>query len=638
MEIAPPTNTPPPQYTPPAPAPAPAPAAPKKRGEATDIRPKVKHDQKLTGSTVVDDWRRMTSDQIYALIEAGTPPFENITLSAGMRKANLGAINRVFLNHYHVKLKKADASGASGDTVLSHQDAMKIIESRELFKLEMADDIQQRVNQSENYQTVVKSMWDELTEEKRARWNEKAKQVDVAGDQSRLIVALPILFKALAAAGRVGPLEAMVLFSYHDEKQVVHTNSSRQDPVDRITGRKLAKSNSTSSLCTRFTSGRLKPCLLSKEEMCSHTNEEGFPIFPDVELSELTGKDVQILVRGFLTKIWGTQYNGSEIPWEKINTEPLSFYDKQKFKLPFPLSDPRAMSGGKAMALAEYFQEQGSVFRFQQPSARPPATASVASTSGSAVTPAHPIPSASTEGSEDTATPVATATAPTIRLTSGSECALTPLPAPFELTPEVERAITPLAVSYPSTPGSTLTATGQAAPASPAPPTPPMPSTSGTGGSNAAITPIAAGSIESTSGVNLLPFPTHCNAGNHFDCHSLAASPIGPASLTSKALATSGGRKGNVADAQRSNRVRLTAKAKMGTSEEAGLSGTTAPPKGKKQSRFWTYETVLVDGPAETTMDEGAVGTSRKRGRPAKNGEGMEDANGLQAARKKKRT
>ena len=34
-------------------------------------------------------------------------------------------------------------------------------------------------------------------------------------------------------------------------------------------------------------------------------DEEGFPIFPDVELSELTGKDVQILVRGFLTKIWG---------------------------------------------------------------------------------------------------------------------------------------------------------------------------------------------------------------------------------------------------------------------------------------------------------------------------------------------
>ena len=68
---------------------------------------------------------------------------------------------------------------------------MKIIESlqelraantgRELFKLEMADDIQQRVDQGKNYQTVVKSMWDELTEEKRAQWNEKAKQVDVAG-------------------------------------------------------------------------------------------------------------------------------------------------------------------------------------------------------------------------------------------------------------------------------------------------------------------------------------------------------------------------------------------------------------------------------------------------------------------------
>ena len=246
----------------------------------------------------------------------------------------------------------------------------------------------------------------------------------------------------------------------------------------------------------------------------------------------------------------GTQYNGSEIPWEKINTEPLSFYDKQKFKLPFPLSDPRAMSGGKAMALAEYFQEQGSVFRFQQrnqlvhppvstsgrqravspavsqsntsmseheASARPPATASVASTSGSAVTHAHPIPSASTEGSEDTATPMANATAPTIGLTSGSECALTSVDATaigstggsnaattpvatssIESTPEVECAITPVAVPYPLMPGSTSTATSQAAPASPAPP---MPSTLGTGSGDAAITPIAAGSIELTSGV-----------------------------------------------------------------------------------------------------------------------------------------
>ena len=116
-----------------------------------------------------------------------------------------------------------------------------------------------------------------------------------------------------------------------------------------------------------------------------------------------------------------------------------------------------------------------------------------------------------------------------------------------------------------------------------------------------------------------------------------AASPIGPASLTSKALAKSSGRKGSVAEARRS-RVRPTAKAQTGTSDEAGLSGTTAPPKGKKQSRFWTYETVLVDGLAEMTMDEGAVGTHRKCGRLVKNGEGTEDANGSQPARKKRRT
>lgn len=75
--------------------------------------------------------------------------------------------------------------------MVSHEDANKIVEcvrelraantGRELFKLQLADDIQRRVDEGENYQTVVKVMWDELTEDKRKQWNEEAKQVNIAG-------------------------------------------------------------------------------------------------------------------------------------------------------------------------------------------------------------------------------------------------------------------------------------------------------------------------------------------------------------------------------------------------------------------------------------------------------------------------
>ncbi|KAE9383738.1 hypothetical protein BT96DRAFT_951080 [Gymnopus androsaceus JB14] len=202
MSNAEPSNTPPPQYTP---APAAVPATRRKKGEATDIHPHIvdkiklkyieefemkvkKHDPKFTGSKVIDTWRKTTSEAILELIKSGTPPFQNIALTEGQRKNNLNAINRIFQNHYHHKLKKANPRGG---IVVSHEDAIKIVEcvrelraantGREFFKLQLADDIQQRVNSGENYQTVVKAMWDELTEEKRNQWNKEAKQVDIAG-------------------------------------------------------------------------------------------------------------------------------------------------------------------------------------------------------------------------------------------------------------------------------------------------------------------------------------------------------------------------------------------------------------------------------------------------------------------------
>jgi len=85
-------------------------------------------------------------------------------------------------------LKKANPRGG---IVVSHEDAIKIVEcvrelraantGREFFKSRLADDIQRRVDSGANYQTVVKDMWDELTEEKRNQWNEEAKQVNIAG-------------------------------------------------------------------------------------------------------------------------------------------------------------------------------------------------------------------------------------------------------------------------------------------------------------------------------------------------------------------------------------------------------------------------------------------------------------------------
>ncbi|KAE9396807.1 hypothetical protein BT96DRAFT_996448 [Gymnopus androsaceus JB14] len=221
-----PCNTPPPAYTPGTPATAPErargapaqagtifePAA--KKGESMDIHPQVvelikqnyikefekqvnKHDSNFIGSLVINKWRKDTLDTILASIKDGTAPFQNIPLTNGRKKSNLNSINYVFQNHYHHKLKVCPGSSI----VVLHEDAIKIIER---------DDIQQQVDQGKNYQTVVKDIWDGLTEEKQNQWNKEVKQVNITGNQSRFQTALPALFKVLATSGRVGPVEALV--------------------------------------------------------------------------------------------------------------------------------------------------------------------------------------------------------------------------------------------------------------------------------------------------------------------------------------------------------------------------------------------------------------------------------------------
>ncbi|KAE9398224.1 hypothetical protein BT96DRAFT_995116 [Gymnopus androsaceus JB14] len=606
MSNAEPSNTPPPQYTP-------APAA-----YIEEFEMKVKkHDPKFTGSKVVDMWRKTTSEAILELIKSGTSPFQNIALTEGQRKNNLN-------NHYHHKLKKANPRGG---IMVSHEDAIKIVDS--------SDDIQQRVNSGENYQTVVKAMWDKLTEEKRNQWNERGK------------------------TGRVGPVEVLVVYSYRDEQQVVQTRhfsvgTSDQDYIAETTGEDQFLKLSVHPF-HKWADVALPA--VEGGDVFSY-NKEGFPLFPDIDLNEMKGKEIQILVDSFLGKIWGKQYNRSEIPWDEIKEHPQSFYDEQEFELPFPLVDPQTILGGKIISLAEYFQEQGSAFRFSKPdqfahpprASAPPLPTPVASTSGGerAVTPAAPTPSASTAGNE------AAAPTPPVASTSGVERANTPVvPTPSALTARdeaaaptppvastsvVERANTPIV----PTPHAS-TARGEAAAAAPTPPwlqpqelnAPTLP------GEAAAAPTLPWLRPQEFNAPTLLLFlaPRALTAE--------AASPDGPAALTSTTVLESEGRKrgAGAGHPRRSTRGQQTREDKAGSSNEAGPSSTKGAVARKKQSKYWTYvlEPVLGTGPADNmTNDDTSVAPSRKRGRPAKKDVGAgetEDARVKQPPKKKlKRT
>ncbi|KAE9395592.1 hypothetical protein BT96DRAFT_997512 [Gymnopus androsaceus JB14] len=657
-----PSNTPPPAYTPDTPpaAPARAPAAPAqagtvresaaKKGESTDIHPRVvelikrnyikefekqvnKHDSNFVGSSVVNKWRKDTSEAILALIKHGTAPFQNIRLTNGRRKSDLTAINRVFQNHYHHKLKKVRPGSG---IVVSHEDAIKIIESirelraattgREYFKVQLADDIQQRVDQGENYQTVVKGMWDGLTEEKRNQWNEEAKQVDVAGNQSRFQTALPALFKALATSGRVGPVEALVVYSYRNTEQQVHTRHFSMGTSGLDFAAETIGENEFLKLYVKpFHNWAADALPVDPKGYIFLYDDDGFALFPDVELAELKGKEIQTLVKDFLGKIWGKQY-GSEIPWDEIKEDPRSFYDEQKFHLPVALVDPQTISGANIVTLAEYFQEEeGSGFRFaeREPVVQPPRASipppATASTSGRerVVAPAV-IPSTSTPGGEVVPAPAPVPTP------------IPPPPASIAPAPLPARAPTPAPAPIPPPPAPIVPAPLPAQAPTPAPALIPPPPA-----------PIAPAPLPARAPT---PTPITLSSAGEGRAPFLARSVTPGPSSTNDETGASNEPVGNgvAVPPRRSTRGRRMA---ASSSNEAGPSSTEVIVTGKKSSKFWTYRLEPVPGAVSvessaTTSDDVGGARGRKRGRPANkdvDARGMEENAGVEQPPNKKR-
>ncbi|KAE9386084.1 hypothetical protein BT96DRAFT_949373 [Gymnopus androsaceus JB14] len=345
-----------------------------KKGESTDILLRVveiikqnylnefvkqvkKHDSNFAGSKVVDRWRRETAEAIMKSIEQGEAPFENITVNVGLRNKNVAAINRVFQNHYHHKMKIVRPGSG---IVISHEEANKIIASirelrapctgQEFFKVQRADDIQQRVEHGENYQTVVKNMWDGLTKDERSQWDEDAKEVDLAGNQRRLETALSVLFRALATSGRVGPLEALVVYSYRDERQDVQTrNFSVGSSGQEFAAETIGETEFLKSYVKPFHDWVVEVLPLVQEGDLFLYDDQGFALFPDLDFADFKMKDIQTLVKEFFCT--AVRYLGT-----KLKEDPQSFYNEQEFRLPVQLVDPQTLAAAKIVALPEFYK------------------------------------------------------------------------------------------------------------------------------------------------------------------------------------------------------------------------------------------------------------------------------------------
>ncbi|KAE9398001.1 hypothetical protein BT96DRAFT_940529 [Gymnopus androsaceus JB14] len=290
-----------------------------KKGESTDILLQVV--EMIKQNYLNEFLKQVKKHDLNFAGSKGEAPFENITVNVGLRNKNVAAINRVFQNHYHHKMKTVRPGSG---IVISCEEANKIIASiRELhapctgwefFKVQRADDIQQ------------------LTKDERSQWDEDAKEVNLAGNQRRLEMALAVLFRALATSGHIGPLEALLVYSYCDERQDVQTRNDTSFSVGSsgqdFAAETIGETKFLKSYVKLFHDWVVEALPLVQEGDLFSYDNQGFALFPDLNFTDFKMKDIQMLVKEFFGKIWGKQY-GSEIPWDKIKEDPQSFYNEQ---------------------------------------------------------------------------------------------------------------------------------------------------------------------------------------------------------------------------------------------------------------------------------------------------------------------
>lgn len=349
------------------------------------------------------------------------------------------------------------------------------------------------------------------------------------------------------------------------------------------------------------------------------------------------------------------QYNLTKIPWDEIREDPQSFYSQQQFDLPFPLVDPQTISGGKIVSLAEYFQEQGSAFRFHKCDQRIQPPQESVSRGVRAVTPLAPTPGVST-------TPPPTSESRSSSTPGPSTAPPPPTPGPSTAPPPPPPTSGPSTVPPPPPTTDPSTAPPPPTPgpltAPPLPHTPDpltgapsahmalslggepsthpvisLPSAQAVGGEAA---PPAPTPISSTSGGEQVDIPapstTPIPSALTASCEAVVPAPTLPLALISEteeqgtsstnAIASEpvGGKHGAGAGRlRRDNRGGRTVEDTAGSSNEAGPSRTRGAVAGKKQSKYWTYILEPATGPAETTTNDGtSVTPPRKRRRPVK--------------------
>ncbi|KAJ7132623.1 hypothetical protein C8R46DRAFT_1048344 [Mycena filopes] len=253
--------------------------------------------------------------------------FANLNFALHPRPTWFEMIVRKYTNYYHQVYKKSHPDEVSASKVIKANPLLKfrsVPTGRQLFARDMHTEIMTASKQhildkgttaSGAYQLALKAAWDALDDEEVAEWDAKAEEEcgDIGMNQAEFNTNIQQALRGLCRGGIVGDAEMVLFYAFRSPKN-----------------------------------GDLKAGSIHAHSKHNKT------MFGGAETQTTYG----IPWAQFADAVIPLHKDSAECvdgpPWDKITLEPASFYDMERFSLPFPLKEPQAFTIYETLAMGQY--------------------------------------------------------------------------------------------------------------------------------------------------------------------------------------------------------------------------------------------------------------------------------------------
>ncbi|KAJ7236501.1 hypothetical protein C8J57DRAFT_1530053 [Mycena rebaudengoi] len=218
------------------------------------------------------------------------------------------------------------------------------------------------------YQTVLKEMWDALSDGEKNMWDAKADEGagDVERNQTEFRIGVHSALTDLCRGGLIGNAEIIMFYGFRNPSSgdlnvgSIHARCAH-NKVNFGGTREQLQENYGAPWATFVESVIPRPANTDSEII--PRNALGVPVFPSIDLNSITPADTRLLLGEYWSQAWAhARPANTVIPWADIEDLPSKFYDTIQFSLPLPLGNPLKLNTLETTIWAEFLVRTSSIF------------------------------------------------------------------------------------------------------------------------------------------------------------------------------------------------------------------------------------------------------------------------------------